>query len=46
MYLSAKPDVSNPFLIGEWPYYILILEVVALVHFLIFYLPFTKKIKA
>ena len=46
MYLSAKPEVSNPFLIGEWPYYILILEVVALVHFLVFYLPFTKKIKA
>ena len=46
MYLSAKPEVSNPFLIGEWPYYILILELVALVHFLVFYLPFIKKIKA
>ena len=45
MYLSAKPEVSNPFVIGEWPYYILILEAVAFVHFWIFYLPFAKKNK-
>ncbi len=40
MYLSNKPEVENPFVIGEWPYYILILELVALLHFIIFYLPF------
>ncbi|TRZ83385.1 MAG: TIGR02206 family membrane protein [Sediminibacterium sp.] len=45
MYLSAKPAVSNPFVIGEWPYYILVLEAVALVHFFVFYLPFAKKNK-
>lgn len=43
MYLLAKPEVSNPFLIGEWPYYILILELIALLHFVIFYLPFINK---
>ena len=45
MYLSAKPEVNNPFVIGEWPYYILIFEAVALVHFWVFYLPFAKKNK-
>jgi hypothetical integral membrane protein (TIGR02206 family) len=45
MYLSAKPEVSNPFVIGEWPYYIIVLEVVALVHFWVLYLPFAKKNK-
>lgn len=40
MYLSHKPEVENPFVIGEWPYYILILEFVALLHFIVFYLPF------
>ena len=45
MYLSEKPAVNNPFVIGEWPYYILILEAVALFHFWIFYLPFNKKNK-
>jgi hypothetical integral membrane protein (TIGR02206 family) len=40
MYLSKKPEVNNPFIIGEWPYYIFILEAVALLHFFVFYLPF------
>jgi len=46
MYLSAKPAVNNPFVIGEWPYYIIILEAVAVLHFLAFYWPFHKKNKA
>jgi hypothetical integral membrane protein (TIGR02206 family) len=50
MFLCKKPDVENPFLIGEWPYYILILELVAILHFYAFYLPFyladRKKAKA
>lgn len=50
MFLSKKPDVENPFLIGEWPYYIIILELVAVLHFYVFYLPFywadKKKAKA
>jgi len=46
MYLAAKPEVNNPFVIGEWPYYILVLEAVALLHFWVFYLPFAKKNRA
>ena len=45
MYLSAKPEVENPFLMGEWPYYIIVLEAVAVLHFWVFYLPFAKKNK-
>ena len=45
MYLCEKPMVNNPFIIGEWPWYILILEVVGLFHFLIVYLPFGLKYK-
>jgi hypothetical integral membrane protein (TIGR02206 family) len=45
MYLSAKPEVSNPLVIGEWPYYILVLELVVFIHFWILYLPFAKKNK-
>jgi len=37
--------VNNPFIIGEWPWYILILEAVGLLHFLIVYLPFGLKYK-
>lgn len=42
MYLSQKPAVKNPFIIGDWPYYILVLEAVALLHFWVFYLPFHR----
>ena len=45
MYLSHKPEVNNPFVIGEWPYYILVLEAVAVLHFWVFYLPFSKRNK-
>ena len=31
MYLNRPPDVDNPFIIGEWPYYIFNLELVVLV---------------
>jgi hypothetical integral membrane protein (TIGR02206 family) len=40
MYLSAKPVANNPLIIGDWPWYIGVLEVVALIHFLIIYFPF------
>lgn len=42
MFLCAKPDVKNPFIIGDWPYYIIVLELVAFLHFWIMYLPFAK----
>ena len=45
MYLCEKPIVNNPFILGEWPWYILILEAVGLLHFLIVYLPFGLKYK-
>lgn len=40
MYLCAKPIVENPFIIGEWPWYILGIELAGLLHFLIIYLPY------
>ena len=30
MYLCSKPGVDSPFLVGDWPWYLLELEVVAL----------------
>lgn len=32
MYLLQKPVVKNPFLIGEWPWYILGLEIAGIMH--------------
>ena len=40
MYLCIKPIVNNPFLIGEWPWYILSIELAGLMHFFIIYTPF------
>ena len=40
MYLCTKPIANNPFLIGEWPWYLLNIELMALLHFCIIYLPF------
>lgn len=37
MYLAQKPGANNPFIIGEWPWYIVSLELVVLVHFFLFY---------
>lgn len=30
MYVCTKPGVDSPFLVGDWPWYLLVLEVVAL----------------
>jgi hypothetical integral membrane protein (TIGR02206 family) len=43
MYLCQRPIVENPFVIGEWPWYILGLEAAGLLHFIIVYLPFGLK---
>lgn len=40
MYLLKKPLVHNPLIIGPWPWYILVLEIVALIHFYLVYLIF------
>jgi hypothetical integral membrane protein (TIGR02206 family) len=37
MYLAQRPEANNPAIIGEWPWYIIGLEFVALVHFWAFY---------
>ena len=43
MYLCQKPIVNNPFVIGEWPWYILGLQFAGLFHFILLYLPFGIK---
>ena len=37
MYLAEKPMVDNPFLIGEWPWYIVGLELVLILHIAIIF---------
>ena len=44
MYLCTKPPVENILLIGEWPFYILAMEVIGFMIFLILLVPF--KIRA
>ena len=43
MYLAVKPKVNNPFLIGDWPYYIIGLELATLLHAFLVYIPFYLK---
>ena len=43
MYFSQKPIVENPFLIGNWPWYIFFIDLFAMVHFLLIYIPFKIK---
>lgn len=42
MYVNIKPIADNPFLIGPWPYYIFMLELVAVVHFYAIYICFHR----
>lgn len=37
MYLCQKPTADNPFVIGEWPWYIVGLEFAIILHFFAFY---------
>jgi len=37
MFLSEPPAAKNPMIIGKWPWYIVSLEVIVLVHFFLFY---------
>lgn len=37
MYLSEPPVVDNPLIMGPWPWYILVFEALALIHFFAFY---------
>ena len=42
MYLTEKPLVNNPMIIGDWPWYILGFEILGLIHILIFYFGYTR----
>lgn len=42
MYLSERPLVDNPMIIGEWPWYIIGFEILGLVHILIFYFGYRR----
>jgi hypothetical integral membrane protein (TIGR02206 family) len=37
MFIAQKPNAQNPFIIGEWPWYIIGLEFAVLLHFAAFY---------
>ena len=43
MYLREKPLANNPFLIGDWPIYIIFLEIVMIIHVFIIH-KFASKI--
>ena len=40
MFLCSRPDVNNPLLIGGWPYYLIVLEVIFFIYGYLLYLPF------
>ena len=40
MFLCTPPEVDNPLLIGEWPYYLLILEIIFFIYGYILTMPF------
>lgn len=42
MYLCQKPLADNPFIIGEWPWYVIGLEIAGLLHFWLVYLLFRR----
>lgn len=37
MYLISPPTVDNPLIMGVWPWYILVFEALAIIHFYLFY---------
>ena len=43
MYMCQKPIADNPFVIGEWPWYFLIMEAAGILHFFLLYIPFGLK---
>ena len=43
MYLNRPPEVDNPLIIGEWPFYLIYFEVFILILFLITFWIFTRK---
>jgi len=45
MFLLSKPLVNNPLIIGDWPFYILIIQLIALLHIVVIYKLSPKRIK-
>ena len=43
MYLASPPNVDNPLLIGEWPYYIFFWEIIVILFTYTLYVVSTKK---
>ena len=43
MFLAQKPLAENPLIIGDWPWYILILDIIMLGHFYVVYFFCTQK---
>lgn len=43
MYLCKPPMVENPFIVGDFPFHIIGLEVAGLLHFILVYIPFGIK---
>ena len=43
MFLCNPPNVNNFLLVGVWPYYLLVLELVFFIYGYILYLPFKLK---
>jgi len=37
MFLSSKPSVNNPLILGDWPFYILFVLLIGLLHILVIY---------
>ena len=44
MYLCNKPPVENVLLVGEWPFYILAMEIIGFIIFSILLMPFKLRI--
>ena len=44
MYLAERPIADNPFLVGTWPWYIIVLDLVMLAHFYLVFVICTKKL--
>jgi len=43
MYLNIPPEVDNPLIIGEWPYYLIYLEFIVIIVFYLTYCLFKEK---
>jgi uncharacterized membrane protein YwaF len=37
MFLLSKPSVNNPLIVGDWPFYILFVQLIGLLHIVVIY---------